>query len=249
MIYVPPVSLKLLPTKIGILNFFPNSTALVSITPAPRCAISIISSYEILSSNFASLYLLGSTLYIPSTSVYILHSHPKAAARATALVSDPPLPRVVISPSSLTPWNPVTMTTFPSFRWLSILSTSILFILLFVCIPIVFTFAWEPVSDTAFSPSAFNAIARSVTVCCSPVDKRESSSLWSGFEEISLAIFIKASVVFPIAEATTTISSYFSFFSLLIYPEIAFIFSIVATLEPPYFNTTLIKNLLLKYFC
>ena len=32
------------------------------------------------------------------------------AAMATALVSDPPRPRVVMSPKRLTPWKPVTTT-------------------------------------------------------------------------------------------------------------------------------------------
>ena len=45
---------------------------------------------------------------MPSTSVYISHlSAPICAAIATAVVSEPPLPRVVMSPSSVTPWKPV----------------------------------------------------------------------------------------------------------------------------------------------
>ena len=41
--------------------------------------------------------------YIPSTSVYISQGQLNLAAKATAVVSEPPLPKVVISPFSLTP--------------------------------------------------------------------------------------------------------------------------------------------------
>ncbi len=46
-------------------------------------------------------------VWIPSTSVRIWHSSaPSAAASATAVVSEPPRPNAVISPSASTPWNP-----------------------------------------------------------------------------------------------------------------------------------------------
>ena len=52
----------------------------------------------------ASLTTLGSEENIPSTSVYISQTFDlRATAIATALVSEPPLPRVVILPSELTP--------------------------------------------------------------------------------------------------------------------------------------------------
>src|SRR3954469_3120963 len=57
---------------------------------------------------------------MPLTSVKIWQRPaPSRAARATAVVSDPPRPRVVISAScgasapTLWPWNPATMTTLP----------------------------------------------------------------------------------------------------------------------------------------
>ena len=52
-----------------------------------------------INSNFtAFLFTFGSVLYTPSTSVKISHlSAFKAAAYATAVVSEPPLPKVVIS--------------------------------------------------------------------------------------------------------------------------------------------------------
>ena len=55
---------------------------------------------------FASLTTFGSDENIPSTSVYISQIFDlRATAMATALVSDPPLPRVVILPSELIPEN------------------------------------------------------------------------------------------------------------------------------------------------
>ncbi len=39
---------------------------------------------------------------------------PSAAASATAVVSDPPRPSVMMSPRALTPWKPATMATWPS---------------------------------------------------------------------------------------------------------------------------------------
>ncbi len=53
----------------------------------------------------AVLQMFGSVVYTPSTSVKISHAAaPMAAATATALVSLPPRPRVVMLPSSSTPW-------------------------------------------------------------------------------------------------------------------------------------------------
>ena len=50
----------------------------------------------------------------PGTSVKISqNSAPSAAARATAVVSEPPRPSVVTSWAVDTPWNPATITMFP----------------------------------------------------------------------------------------------------------------------------------------
>ena len=61
----------------------------------------------------------GSAVKMPRTSVKIWQrSARRAAARATAVVSEPPRPSVVISfcptAASLWPWNPATMTTLPA---------------------------------------------------------------------------------------------------------------------------------------
>ena len=47
-----------------------------------------------------------------------------AAAIATAVVSDPPLPKVVTSPPAVTPWNPVIIGIVLSFMVFKILSAS-----------------------------------------------------------------------------------------------------------------------------
>lgn len=73
---------------------------------------------------------------MPVTSVYIIHLAFKTQAKATAVVSEPPLPKVVISPFSLIPWNPATITILSSFKWFNIISSEfILSITFLVCIP------------------------------------------------------------------------------------------------------------------
>ena len=49
---------------------------------------------------------------------------PTCAAIATAVVSDPPLPKVVTSPPAVTPWNPVIIGIVSSLMVLKILSAS-----------------------------------------------------------------------------------------------------------------------------
>jgi hypothetical protein len=48
-------------------------------------------------------------------------SAPKAAAKATAVVSDPPRPSVVIRPSGLMPWKPATTATRMPFGELGVM--------------------------------------------------------------------------------------------------------------------------------
>ena len=134
MMYVPlllSVSNDL-PKNNLTLYFLASSTALVSILSAPRLAISIISSYVIALIGLASGYSSGSTVYRHSEVVYISQSHPRCAAIPTAVISDPPLPRVVISPSSSIPWKPATTATLPLFTISSTFSVFISLILAFV---------------------------------------------------------------------------------------------------------------------
>ena len=179
--------------------------------------------------------------YIPSTSVYISHFAPSAAASATAEVSEPPLPSVATSPFSLTPWNPATITILPSFRCFFIFSPFISSILFFVWCPPVLIPACLPVREIAGYPNDCKAILKRAIVCCSPVDISLSISLLSGFSVISFASFIRPSVVFPIADTTAT-TSLPSSFTFPRYLAISNIFSVVATELPPYLWTIITFN-------
>ncbi len=129
---------------------------------------------------------------------------------ATAEVSDPPRPRVVISPWSSAPWNPATTTIFPSSSaprrfWLSISR-----ILALPDIWLVWMPAWKPKKDLALSPLDLSIMAIKAAVVCSPVASSTSSSLSSGFSDACLARLIRLFVTPAIAESTTTIRSPFS---------------------------------------
>ena len=84
--------------------FLASSTLRLFSTCAPRLASSSISSNDICGSLRALGTRRGSAVYTPSTSVYIWHrSACRAAAMATALVSEPPRPSVVMSSFLLMP--------------------------------------------------------------------------------------------------------------------------------------------------
>lgn len=125
---------------------------------------------------------------------------------ATADVSDPPLPSVVIFWSLSTPWNPVIITILFSFRFRVILDVSIPTILAFWKLPSVRIPACHPLSEIASFPKRFNKMASFEAVICSPTLIRASSSLLSGIALSSLASLIKLSVVLPCAETITTTS-------------------------------------------
>ncbi len=104
MMRVPSPSTKVESTLKGTLYLLANSTARICSTLAPKLASSSISSWVISFSRRASGTTRGSEVYTPSTSVNIWHSSaPSAAASATAVVSEPPRPSVVMSPSPLMP--------------------------------------------------------------------------------------------------------------------------------------------------
>ena len=103
LIIVPGTSLILDATKIGMLYTNPSSIALGCIF-APKLASSSISSYSTESNLVAFGTCFGFAVKMPSTSVYISHiSAFNSAAIATAVVSEPPRPSVVISIESLKP--------------------------------------------------------------------------------------------------------------------------------------------------
>ncbi len=63
---------------------------------------------------------------------------------------------------------------------------------------------WEPVNETACSPSCIMASDTSAIASRSPAVSSMSSSRRCGIGVISCAIFVSASVVPPIADTTTT---------------------------------------------
>lgn len=131
-------------------------------------------------------------------------SAPMAEATAMAVRSDPPRPRVVISPSSVSPWKPAMMTISSRSRCLRIWSGVMLLILALVWMPLVTMPACAPVSETALPPIAWIAMAARAIVVCSPVERRTSISRSVGFGETSLASLIKESVTPDIAETMAT---------------------------------------------
>ena len=81
-----------------------------------------------------------------------------AACNATAVVSEPPLPSVVISPFLSIPWKPATITTFPFLNSSSILFVYISFIFALPWTTLVSIPACQPVNDTVLHPFLFNKI-------------------------------------------------------------------------------------------
>ena len=168
---------------------------------------------------------------MPRTSVKIWQrSACRRAASATAVVSEPPRPSVVVSaawiaasgevwgwaagpspaagrPSSaawLMPWKPATMTTLPAASSAWTRRGSTFAIRARPWRPSVVIPAWAPVSEIAGTPSAWSAIDTSVALWCSPVASSMSSSRESGSSVIAPARASNSSVVSPIADTTTT---------------------------------------------
>ena len=129
-------------------------------------------------------------------------SAPSAAASATAVVSDPPRPSVVISWPVETPWKPATSTIFPSSSasWIRCARTSTIFA--FVCVVSVTIPACEPVSEIASWPRSSIAISASAHEMRSPTEI--SMSIARGFGRVGdpCARSTSSSVVSPIAEST-----------------------------------------------
>ena len=146
----------------------------------------------------------GSVVYTPSTSVKIWHrSAPKAAARATALVSDPPRPRVVTSPTRLIPWKPATRTILflSSSRWMRSESMRLMRASEYVLL------VWSPTCHAhrlmTGRPMPSRAMAHRAMEICSPVLSSISISRLEARGLISLAFSMRSSVVSPWADSTT----------------------------------------------
>ena len=105
---------------------------------------------------------------------------------------------------SSTPWNPATITILPSARARRMVSVEISLIRALVWVESVRMPTWTPVRLTAGSPSSWMAMAISAMEICSPVARSMSISRAGGFSLISLASWIRSSVVSPRALTTTT---------------------------------------------
>ena len=145
---------------------------------------------------------------MPSTSVRISQTRAlSAAASATAVVSEPPLPSVVISRSSVAPWKPATTGTFPSLSacWMRVGLMSVIRAREWwrlVRMP-----AWGPLKEIDGTPRPWRHIATSGAVMVSPFATSMSSSRAGASAVTWCASAIRRSVVWPIAETTATTCS------------------------------------------
>lgn len=152
----------------------------------------------------ASGTMRGSAVKTPSTSVWISQASAlSAAASATAVMSEPPRPRVVSSSSDETPWKPATMAITPRSRvsCKRCARTSTMRALPWRVS--VTTPACAPVSETASRPSSFTAMARRAMEMRSPAESSMSSSRGCGSRATLAASPSSSSVVCPMAETTT----------------------------------------------
>src|SRR5450759_4292333 len=126
------------------------------------------------------------------------------AATATAVVSEPPLPSVVISASAVAPWNPATMAMRPAASASRTRSARTSAMRALVCPDSVTMPACAPVNEIASWPSEWIAMASSAMVTCSPVASSMSISRSGGSELMAPASSSRSSVTSPIAETTAT---------------------------------------------
>ena len=176
---------------------------------------------------------------MPSTSVKISQtSASSAAARATAVVSEPPRPSVVISfVVRLMPWNPATIAMCPLSRAVRMRCGSTSMIRALPWMPSVIMPAWEPVKDWAEAPNLLMAMASSAMEMRSPAERSMSISR-AGAESVTWpARSRSSSVVSPMAETTTTTSSP-AFWASTTRRATRLMPSASATEEPPNFFTT-----------
>ncbi len=154
------------------------------------------------------------------------------------MVSEAPRPSVVTSlVSCATPWKPATMTMSPLSSALVMRPGVMSMIRAFPCVPVVMMPACEPVSERAYDPRSWIAIASSAALIRSPAVSSMSSSRGAGCGDTCRARSISSSVVSPIAEMTTT-TSLPSCFVAMIRRATRLMLSASATDEPPYFWTT-----------
>ena len=161
------------------------------------------------------------------------------------MVSVPPRPSVVISLVSwLTPWNPATITMWPSSIAFEIRPgvTSMIFAL--PCTESVITPACEPVKDRAVQPRSEIAIATSAIEIRSPAVSSMSSSRAGGSGLTPSASSSSSSVLSPMAETATT-TSLPSRLASTMRRATRLTAEASAREEPPYFCTTMPTDALL----
>ena len=123
------------------------------------------------------------------------------------MTSEPPLPRVVMSFSVETPWNPATTGTTPSAIAAASRSGLISRILARVWSVSVIIPAWLPVNDAALMPRSASAMHSRLIEIRSPEVRSMSISRGGGSEETASASRSSSSVDLPMAETTATTSS------------------------------------------
>ncbi len=120
--------------------------------------------------------------------------------------SEPPRPRVIVSPSLVRAWNPVITATCPNAVAASTRAGSTERMRPSPHGPSATNPASSPLNERAGQPSAERAIASSAADCCSPVASSLSSSRLSVADgAVALASPRRSSVVFPMAETTTAV--------------------------------------------
>ena len=113
-------------------------------------------------------------------------SAPKAAAKATAEVSDPPRPSVVIRPSGLIPWNPaITATFMPSPNFWRMFSVGISSIRAAAWAEFVLSGTCQPCQDRAGISISCSVSAMSPAVTFSPDETTASYSRASKKGDVS----------------------------------------------------------------
>ena len=141
-----------------------------------------------------------------------------------------------MSPCSVMPWNPATTTILPASSAALMRSAVMRLMRALVWTSSVYSPTWGPVKEQAGRPRDWSAIARSPTVTCSPVASSMSISRGSGLDVMAAARASRPSVVFPMADTTTTIR-WSGAADSATRRATFLIFSGSATDEPPYFCT------------
>ena len=132
-------------------------------------------------------------------------SAPRALASATAVVSEPPRPRNVTSWSTETPWAPPTTGTLPGLQGCAQAVRAHLDDLGLGVLAVWSRYpAWLPVKLSAGTPRSWRAMHNSAIALRSPAVTSMSISRPGRVRDTLLAMSIRSSVSWPMADTTTT---------------------------------------------